>query len=86
MKFEEWNELELYPTDYIVCLRLKYDHEKEFETNTEILHYIGNNCFEWLNDWNEGQQEIYVDAAVPLEMINSEMLENKIIDINNMIV
>ena len=76
MKFEEWNELELYPTDYIVSLRL----------TTEILHYIGNNCFEWLNDWNEGQQEIYVDAAVPLEMIEADMLGNKIIDINDMIV
>lgn len=86
MKYEEWNELELYQTDYIVCLRLKYEHNKKFQTTTEILHYVGNNCFEWLNDWNEGQQEIYVDAAVPLEMINSEMLGNKIIDINDMIV
>lgn len=86
MKYEEWNELELYPTDYIVCLRLKYEHDNKFQTTTEILHYAGNNYFEWLNDWNEGQQEIYVDAAVPLEMINSEMLGNKIIDINDMIV
>ena len=86
MKFEEWNELELYPTDYIVCLRLKYDHEKEFRTTTEILEYVGDNNYQWINDWNEGEKEIYVDAAVPVEMIESEMLGNKIIDINNMIV
>lgn len=86
MKFEEWNELELYPTDYIVCLRLRYENEKEFQTTTEILEYVGDNNYQWVNDWNEGQQEIYVDAAVPVEMIEAEMLGNKIIDINDMIV
>lgn len=51
--------------DYIVRIRLKYNHEKEArEINQILLFEPGNlpsgNDFVWLNDWDEGEEYIEI--------------------------
>lgn len=50
---------------YIVHLKYRYEHELNFTHSVEVLENE-NGEFIWLNDWNEGQAEVYVVNAVPL--------------------
>lgn len=50
---------------YIVYLKYRYEHELNFTYSVEELEY-GDGDFFWVNDWNEGQSEVYVVNAVPL--------------------
>lgn len=60
------------PTDYIVWLRIKYSHETEWEYIKEVL-YLEESCnFDswcWLNDWDEGQQDVEVLGYTPVHDI-----------------
>lgn len=53
---ELFDTLENLPLqDYIVSLRYKYKHEKNFDESNEYLYYDPNYCcYVWFNDWNEG--------------------------------
>lgn len=79
MKYEDFMD-SVPPCDYIVCLRYKYSWETEYTESTEFLEYDGNNDMHiWLNDWNEGQTDILVTAAIPFDYVNPEMLNNALI-------
>lgn len=50
---------------YIVRLKYRYKYELNFTHSVEVLENE-NGEFIWLNDWDEGQEEVYVVNAVPL--------------------
>lgn len=50
---------------YIVHLKYRYEHELNFTYSVEVLENE-NGDFIWLNDWDEGQTDVYVVNAVPL--------------------
>ena len=59
-----------YRTDYIVRLKYKYDWEKEYTIENEYLEYDSNNdCWVWLNDWNEGQTDVEVLGYIDIDDI-----------------
>lgn len=52
---------------YIIGLVYKYDFEKEYTQSNEILSYVGSmDYYEYLNDWNEGQQDCWVNGIVDI--------------------
>ena len=56
--------------DLIVRLKYKYDHEDEWTYSNEILEYFGNyGDYGWLNDWNEGQQDVEVLGYIPVDKV-----------------
>lgn len=58
--------------DYVVRLKLKYNHEKEYRYTTEILTFDGSygaGCFVWENDWDEGEQDVEVIGFMSLEVL-----------------
>lgn len=56
-----YEELDMLPReDYIVCLKYKYDYEKEYTIQNELLLIDENADYVWLNDWNEGQTDVEV--------------------------
>ena len=61
--------------DIIVRLKYKYSHEDEWTYSNEILEYDGNySCgiYCWLNDWDEGQQDVVVLGYIPVDEIKIE--------------
>lgn len=69
---------QLNPGDYIVILKYKYDDEKEYDYETNILSVLEpgtlyENIDYLLNDSWEGQEDFQIIAYCPLD-----------IDINNM--
>ena len=59
-----WNDL-------IVRIAYKYDHEKEYTITNEILtHDYPTDTYIWENDWDEGQQDVYVLGFVKVEDID----------------
>lgn len=47
--------------DYIVKLAYKHNWEKDYHISNEVLEYdYSDNDYIWLNDWNEGETDIYV--------------------------
>lgn len=53
------------PGDYIIWLKYKYSFETEYIYTKEILTHCVDH-FEWLNDWNEGQEDIIILGFVPV--------------------
>lgn len=53
-------------TTYIVVLEYKYKHENTYTISNEILSTTGDlsedihSAYEWLNDWDEGYDDIKV--------------------------
>lgn len=76
--FYEW--LEAQPIeDKIVSIKYKYSHEKEWTQSNEILE-VDPYCEEvyvWLNDWNEGQQDIEILGCIPVSDINVSIFDRK---------
>ena len=59
-----WNDL-------IVRVAYKYDHEKEYTITNEILtHDYPTDTYIWENDWNEGQQDVYILGFIKVEDID----------------
>ena len=47
--------------DYLVRIKMKYDFDKEYEEHNELYLFVGGeNEYEWLYDWGEGQPEVEV--------------------------
>lgn len=67
MTLEEFDrELEKRPIEpLIVRLKWKYKWEKEYTYSNEILDYEDDH-YVWLNDWDEGQDEVYVVGFIPI--------------------
>lgn len=61
----EWIDVnERLPNPYttvIVALRFKYEYETDWQYETDVALYTGNQGEEWetFNDWDEGQKIIY---------------------------
>lgn len=50
----------------IVKLKYKYTHETEYTISNEILDYY-DDMYIWVNDWNEGQQDVEVIAWISVD-------------------
>lgn len=66
--------LDTLPVDYyVVRLKLKYDHEKDYQYSNELLLYDGSDyegsIYHWNNDWDEGQQDVEVIGYIPISEI-----------------
>lgn len=61
--------------DYVVRLKLKYDHEKDYQYTNELLIYDGSDyegsIYHWDNDWDEGQQEVEVIGYISVSEIEN---------------
>ena len=67
--------------DYLVKLKYKYDHEKEYSFENRILIYEAENddwC--WDTDWNEGQTDCTVVWMIPTQDIELNTLSEGVID------
>ena len=47
-------------TDYIVRIRLKYDHEEKYRYTNELLLVDSDMSYYWNSDWNEGETDVTV--------------------------
>ena len=56
--------------DYVVRLKLKYDHEHYYRYTNELLLYDGSDYY-WDSDWNEGEQDVEVIGYIAVDRINS---------------
>lgn len=80
MSYDEFLKLRLLRTDYLVIIRLRHDHEKEWRKTVEILEYDPtSDTHFWMSDWHEGEQQIEIDTAVPTDYITSNMIGRIII-------
>jgi hypothetical protein len=56
--------------DCFVLVKMKYDWEKDYEYNVDAGCYVGEygyiDCFNTINDWNEGQEYIHITHWMPL--------------------
>lgn len=55
--------------EYIVSIiqRYDYDDEDDWEHIIDFLSYDSDrDIMRWENDWNEGQQHVYITGYVPL--------------------
>lgn len=78
--YDEFLSLNLLNTDYIVIIRLRYDFEKEWRNIVELLEYdVNTDSHIWLNDWHEGEQNVEIMSAVPLDYITPDMIGHVII-------
>ena len=68
-KFYEYLDTQNIIDDRIVYLRYKYSWEDEWTYANEILEVSAEGYYSWLNDWNEGQQEIEILGCVPVSDI-----------------
>lgn len=58
---------------YVVEIMLKYNHEDDYRTTTEVYDKEDSddiNSWVWLNDWYEGEDEIWVIGAAPVDKID----------------
>lgn len=72
---EFFERLEKLPRgDYIVRMAAWYDWEpkpRQGQLFNEILQYNGNDdCYEWLNDWDEGQQNVQIIGFCLVEEVS----------------
>lgn len=70
---EQFNEL-LKTMPYgnkVVRLCYKYDYEDIFTVSNELLLFDINypNYYCWENDWNEGQQTVFVIGSIDIDNI-----------------
>lgn len=60
-EYQFYEEIRNQPIqDYIVSIRLRYDHETEWEYLNELYLVEDDLSYEWLNDWYEGQQQVEI--------------------------
>lgn len=55
--------------DYVVRLKLKYDHEDNYHYSNELLLYDGLDYY-WDNDWDEGEQDVEVLGYISVSEID----------------
>lgn len=61
--------------DYVIRLKLKYDHDKDYRYTNELLLYDGSDyegsIYHWDNDWDEGQHDVQVVGYIPVSEIDT---------------
>ena len=56
---------------YIVEIMYKYDYETDYRFTREVLQYNGSyDCYEYLNDWNEGETDCWVRGVVDIDDVD----------------
>ena len=75
---EMFDELENKMRDtYIVTLKFKYDFEKNYTIENQILEYDSvDDSYAWLNDWFEGQTYVEVLGYMILGDVDTTKLES----------
>jgi len=68
MTIEEFNKyISKQPLQkYIVEIKLKYNHETEYRYTNEILTVENGYNYVWLQDWNEGEEDVEILNCVAL--------------------
>ena len=57
--------------DYIVRLAYKHDWEKEYTISNQLLEWdYSDEDYIWLNDWNEGESDVYVIGFIKVSDVN----------------
>lgn len=83
IKYDENTKLD--PGDYIVIIKFKYDHEKDYKYETNVYSVcdsrIGFDYF--LNDTWEGQEDFHIIAYCPLDIDINYMKEIDNVSSNN---
>lgn len=60
--------------DVIVGIKMKYDHEREYERLNVIYSYNPDKEYGiWEYDWWEGQQEVYLVGIIPISDVETFM-------------
>ena len=59
----------------IVSMRYKYSFETEWTYDNEILDVNSELEYEWLNDWNEGQQCVEILGCIDLGDVKVPLFE-----------
>lgn len=69
--FFDFLKQEVIWDDLIVRVARRYNHEKEYTITNEILtHDYPTDTYIWENDWDEGQQHIYILGFIKVEDID----------------
>lgn len=56
---------------YIVEIQYKYVHEVYYRFTQEVIQYDGSrDCYEWLNDWNEGEEDCWVRGIIDVDDVD----------------
>lgn len=73
-EFLEWLNRLFIRQPYIVRLAYKYKWENEYTKSNEYLDVDWETAdYYWLDDWNEGHDEVYVLAFIPVaDIFNGE--------------
>lgn len=76
---EFFNLIEGECENYIVKLAYKYDWEKQYTISNELLEWDYPSLdYVWLNDWDEGQSEIYVLGFIKISDVIVPDYEKKL--------
>lgn len=59
-----------YQCVMIVTVKYKYNHEKDYRIDNEILR-PANGDWEWLHDWYEGEEDIQYVGIIPVDCITT---------------
>ena len=66
------------PGDYLVIMDVKYRFEDTFTRIYECVSVDENGDFCWLNDWNEGQSDIFVLCYDTIDNVGKLLLDHYI--------
>ena len=69
MTLEEFfEELKNRPiSDYVVRIKLKYDHEEKYRYINELLLVEPDMTYAWHSDWNEGETDIIILGYIAVD-------------------
>lgn len=69
--------------DVIVGIKMKYDHETEYERINVIFSCnVDKEYSTWEYDWWEGQQEVYLVGIIPISEVDTFMQDTTTVDRN----
>lgn len=65
-------------SDKIVYMRFKYSWEKDWTYSKEILYVdmSSDDYYVWLNDWDEGQQEVEILGCMSIDDVDVPLFNN----------
>lgn len=73
MTLEEfYDKLKFDFNTYIVKIKQRYSHEKEYDYVTATC-WVSADGFEWDWDWNEGQEDVVIVSYITMEDIDDIM-------------
>lgn len=76
-EFDKWLDKQDLKCDKLVYLRMRYDHEKEWDYDHELLLVDTDypNYYCWENDWHEGQQHVEILGCIDIFDIDVPLFE-----------